>query len=45
MTVATIAISGVDRELTTLLGDKQLGPLIRQLSLFAVRDSVVAGRT
>jgi serine/threonine-protein kinase len=41
----TIAISGVDRELTTLLGDTRLGPLIRQLSLFAVRDSVAAGRT
>ena len=41
----TIAISGVDRELTTLLGDARLGPLIRQLSLFAVRDSVAAGCT
>jgi tetratricopeptide (TPR) repeat protein len=35
----TIAISGVDRELTKLLGDARVGPLIRQLSLFAGRDS------
>jgi len=39
----TIATSGVDRELTKLLGDARLGPLIRQLSLFAGRDSATAG--
>lgn len=36
----TIAISGVDRELTALLEDARFGPLIRRLSLFAGRDSV-----
>lgn len=38
----TIAISGVDRELTKLLGDERLGPLIRRLSLFAGRELVGA---